>query len=62
MPEEGSLRPWRDIAKELGQETNAKRILELCDELTAAMRAQQGRKIEQAIPSALYRFKPKPNG
>lgn len=61
MTAESSLRPWRDIAKELGQETNAERILELCEELTAAMQAQQGKKIEQAISSALHCFKPNPS-
>jgi hypothetical protein len=59
MPQDGSLRPWRDIARELGRETKANRILELCDELTAAMQAQ-GKNVEQAIPSAVHRFKPKP--
>jgi prophage antirepressor-like protein len=59
MPEDGSLRPLRDIARELGRETNAERILALCDELTSAMQAQ-GKKTEQAVPSAVHRFKPKP--
>jgi len=60
MPDDGLLRPWRDIARELGRETNAERILELCDELTAAMQVQ-GKNIEQAVPCAVHRFKPKPN-
>ena len=36
----GALRPWRQIARELATEHNSKRILELSLELNKAMAAQ----------------------
>jgi hypothetical protein len=36
----GSQRPWQDIAKELEQEQDVKRMIELANELAAAMDAQ----------------------
>jgi hypothetical protein len=33
-------RPWRDVARELAVESDPYRILELCNELTAAAVAQ----------------------
>lgn len=37
---DGSLRPWRQIARELAAESDAKRILELSLELNEAIAAQ----------------------
>lgn len=34
-------RPWREVARELAVECDPYRILELCDELTAAATAQR---------------------
>jgi hypothetical protein len=37
---DGMHRPWRQIAKELSQETDSQRVLELSVELNAALEAQ----------------------
>jgi hypothetical protein len=60
VPEDGSLRPWRDIARELAREKNAQRVLELSNELNAAL-AAQGMKIEEEIPAVVVDL-PKPDG
>ena len=39
LPDE-QFRPWREIARELAQETNRLRIVELSEELSEALRAQ----------------------
>jgi len=35
-------RPWRDIARELGAETNRKKAIELSQELSGAFEEQKG--------------------
>lgn len=41
MPlQDGQFRPWREIARELAQETNRLKIVELSEELNEALRAQ----------------------
>lgn len=40
VPNSQPSRPWRDIARELAQATDHKRITELADELNAALEQQ----------------------
>jgi len=51
-------RPWQIIARELGKETDTKRILQLCDELTAALRAK-GTDDEQPISTGVNKKRSK---
>jgi len=40
MADNGSLRPWREIARELARETDTTRMLVLCEELNEALKVQ----------------------
>ena len=43
MPlQDGKSRPWREVAEDLTQETDAAKILELSDELNEALAGQRG--------------------
>jgi hypothetical protein len=43
MPEDGKIRPWREIAEELQNERDPERVVELASELRAALDAQSFR-------------------
>ena len=44
------MRPWRDIAVEVGHEKDSARLLELCSELSEAFEAQTKQNHKPASP------------